>query len=119
MEATRWSCTTLSTGGKCHNLRERIIAGNDIRFDAITNANGIVLAWKTLKDQPRFYREAERFLRAKKKKLQGRDRPCSIAATEDEAEMEEYSESVEHASALESEEDPTTKGQTVFHSPVS
>ena len=95
---------------ECHNLREKIVAGNEIRYDAITNANGVMIAWKTLMDQPRFYREAERFLRAKKKRFQGRDRPRYMAAMEDEAEVEEYTESVEHASALEGEEDSATKG---------
>ena len=76
-------------GEECHNLREKIFAGNDIRFDAITNANGVMIAWKKLMDQPRFYSEAERFMAARRKKSQTGRRPRFMAVAEDASDADE------------------------------
>ena len=74
---------------ECHNMREKIISGSDIRFDAITNANGVMIAWKKLMDQPRFYREAERFMAARRKKSQNGQRPRYMAVAEDASDADE------------------------------
>ena len=76
-------------GEECHNLREKIFAGNGIRFDAITNANGVMIAWKKLMDQPRFYREAERFMAGRRKKSQTGRRPRYMAVAEDASDADE------------------------------
>ena len=78
-----------SVDEECHNMREKIISGSDIRFDAITNANGVMIAWKKLMDQPRFYREAERFMAARRKKSQTGQRPRYMAVAEDTSEVDE------------------------------
>ena len=74
---------------ECHNLREKIVAGNDIRFDAITNANGVMIVWKKLMDQPRFYREVERFMAARRKKSQPGRRRRYMAVAEDVSDADE------------------------------
>ena len=48
-----------------------------------------MIAWKKLMDQPRFYREAERFMAARRKKSQTGRRLRYMAVAEDASDADE------------------------------
>jgi len=51
---------------ECHGIRDRIIVDGAIKYDEIKNANGLMVAWKSLMSIPRYRAEAEKFMRSQR-----------------------------------------------------